>query len=505
MEIICAAVIILFVLFSVISCKTKLYNIEFNPEKNSHNTAVFICAVASLCISCAIYCLLAQENLAYPYIYKLESLNAYEQQFDAFLKHQLNLDISPSFELMNMLNPYDYTARTEQEVSYLWDRAYFGGNYYSYFGIAPILLIYYPFYFIFGKVPEANTVCFILSAASTVAIALLVIKAHQIFVKKPNLFILLMSIFTCETGSLVYTVQASADMYYIAVASGILFLALFLLFSFKAYGTENVKKRCINFFLSAISLVFIVLSRPSMAAFFIIAIPIYVSTVISDKYKPIQKFYQVLSFSIPAVIGAIGVMWYNYARFGSVFEFGAKYQLTVHDVSEYAITVALFPPALRYYIFQLPVFTEKSPYFTLPYIPLKNYPNYVYITSTIGIMSFPANISYAISPLLISRKSDKTKTAIFILAVICVIAVSFADMCLAGVNIRYLADIALVAIVFSTCVLSRLMYSVKDESDLIKQVLFITISLLLVISTVIGVFLIFINERNNILNIISAN
>ena len=87
--------------------------------------------------------------------YPFETLynkNAYEQQFDAFLKHRLSIDIEPAKELLALSNPYDRASRTG--IRFLWDRALYDGKYYSYFGITPIITVYYPYYFITGKVPS---------------------------------------------------------------------------------------------------------------------------------------------------------------------------------------------------------------------------------------------------------------------------------------------------------------------------------------------------------------
>ena len=58
-------------------------------------------------------------------------------------------------------------------------------------------------------------------------------------------------------------------------------------------------------------------------------------------------------------------MWYNYARFSSVFDFGSAYQLTVADVSKYAVTPVLFLPAIYHYFLQLPDFKTEFPFFHL--------------------------------------------------------------------------------------------------------------------------------------------
>ena len=225
-----------FAIFLAISYAFGFYKTEYNPSKLSHNIVIFLSLGILIAGATVIYSFLTKDNFIYPYLRPLKSMNAYEQQFDAFLKGQLNIDVVPDIRLSIMSNPYDEGTRRTEGFSYLWDRAYFNGKYYSYFGIAPILLIYYPFYLLTKTVPEANTVCYILTVLSAIVIAFLVIKLQEIFVKKPNFIMLILSIFACELGSLIYMVQASADMYYTAVASGILFLSLFLLCTFSAYA-----------------------------------------------------------------------------------------------------------------------------------------------------------------------------------------------------------------------------------------------------------------------------
>ena len=89
--------------------------------------------------------LLFKPAATYPFE-TLYNKNAYEQQFDAFLKHRLSIDIEPAKELLALSNPYDRASRTG--IRFLWDRALYDGKYYSYFGITPIITVYYPYYFI---------------------------------------------------------------------------------------------------------------------------------------------------------------------------------------------------------------------------------------------------------------------------------------------------------------------------------------------------------------------
>lgn len=509
MNLIIISIILFFAVYSVINYKFKLYNKIYDSKNIIHN--IVLCAVPLLCgiISFMIFGFLSTKSLEYPYVNSLFSRNAYEQMFDAFMKHQLNIDITPDPLLKQLINPYDWGERQEYIFPYLWDRVYFNDKYYSYFGIAPLLIIYFPFYFLTKKVPTAPTVCFILSLIAIIAIFFLVIKLHKIFLKKVNLTLLVFSILAAETGSLIFMSQASADFYYIAVSSGLAFLALFLLFSFCAYDSDRLKNKCLWFALSGISLVLLVMSRPNLALYFVIIIPIYVSVLFSKEFKISEKVKQVISFAIPTIIGAAFVMWYNYARFGSILEFGAKYQLTVYDVSKYSFSTSLVLPAFYYYFFQFPEFAKSAPYLDIPFYrhpSLLEFPSYVYVTSTIGVLSFPSVWGVACIPAsLADKNTDKTKKSVLMLSVVSVIIMSIFDMCFAGVNIRYLADIALICVLFTSVMLCEFVDLFKECPDQLKFAIHSIASALLILSFVLGIGLIFSNERNNLINLPQIN
>ena len=75
-------------------------------------------------------------------------------------------------------------------------------------------------------------------------------------------------------------------------------------------------------------------------------------------------------------------------------------------------------------------------------------------------------------------------------------------MCLAGVNIRYLADIALVTVLISTTVISKFICLEKGSSRSLEFAIYAVSCFLLLLTILIGLFLVFINERNNLLNLI---
>lgn len=72
----------------------------------------------------------------------------YQQLFSAFFEGKLDINAQPPpDELSSLECPYDITERDAADVSGdHWDRAYYNGRFYSYFGIAPVFTVYLPVY-----------------------------------------------------------------------------------------------------------------------------------------------------------------------------------------------------------------------------------------------------------------------------------------------------------------------------------------------------------------------
>ena len=67
-------------------------------------------------------------------------------------------------------------------------------------------------------------------------------------------------------------------------------------------------------------------------------------------------------FALPFVLVAAGLMWYNAARFGSPFDFGANYNLTSNDMTKRGFSAARIGPAILYYLFAPNPMSATFPY-----------------------------------------------------------------------------------------------------------------------------------------------
>lgn len=301
-----------FVLFYFFSGKARLHTCVLGRNKKSTNIAFVFLWLLCILFGVFIYAGIFKPAATYPFE-TLYNKNAYEQQFDAFLKHRLSIDIEPAKELLALSNPYDRASRTG--IRFLWDRALYDGKYYSYFGITPIITVYYPYYFITGKVPSAATVCFIMFTVAVTAVALTYLKAVGIFCEKPNKALVFFGFAAVESGSLLFMLLTSADMYYTAVISGVCFLSLFMMFSLAAYEKKKTAAKCADFFFAGISLVLTVMSRPNMALMSVVMVPLYLNVLCRKDIKTKVKLLSVLSFALPVFAGAAFQMWYNSRAF----------------------------------------------------------------------------------------------------------------------------------------------------------------------------------------------
>ena len=73
-----------------------------------------------------------------------------QELVDAFENKQVHLLEEPSAELNALENPYDKNARDSSDAYVLWDHVYYNHHYYSYYGIAPVVLLFLPYHLITG-------------------------------------------------------------------------------------------------------------------------------------------------------------------------------------------------------------------------------------------------------------------------------------------------------------------------------------------------------------------
>ncbi|MGN1095024.1 MAG: hypothetical protein ACI4QR_01405, partial [Eubacteriales bacterium] len=188
---------------------------KYDSLNKKHNTA-FAIVVLSLMLFLLFMNVTPRETIPYPFA-RTDFGGQYINQFDAFKKGQLYIDTEPESELLELENPYDPYERDKAKVYFLWDYALYEGKYYSYFGVAPIFTVYFPFYAVTHALPNNSLACLILALWSVFFLSLCYREMILRFSEKPNIFLFLLGLVSVNICSGVYLGALCADVYYIAV------------------------------------------------------------------------------------------------------------------------------------------------------------------------------------------------------------------------------------------------------------------------------------------------
>jgi len=268
---------------------------------------------------------------------------------EALLMGQLNLDIEPHPSLLYAAHPHSFAYRLANWVHAPWDHVFFEGQFFSYFGVTSVVVLALPYYFIRGQHLSAAMTTFIFSAMGAIGVYLLWKELARKYLKDMPYMLFLAGLFAALFGSNLMLMVVRPMQYEIALASGMAFSALGLYFILRAVRGDSYKEvKARYLFFGGACLALAVGCRPTMI-FSSLLVPVFLWPVIRSCF-PLSQFFKgngpekptaarlavlrsVLAIGIPyALIGA-ALAWYNFARFGSLFEFGASYQLTAENVA----------------------------------------------------------------------------------------------------------------------------------------------------------------------------
>lgn len=444
---------------------------QLRDEMSYNNAAMISCSVC--CFASIAFWLLCSsgENgnyIAYPLDGGAEYWQPYIQQFDAFMKGQLHIDVEPSAELLALENPYSPDARAG--ISYLYDRALYDGKYYSYFGIAPILTVYLPFYLIGGFLPTDCTVTGIFSFVTALFLPWAVIEWAKL--RKENMrpwFAGVCAVGAFFASGLLLIQRGRMPFYYIASIAGMAFISAFLFFLLKAYNLKNKAGRGAMLFLAGLSFGLAFLSRINsvVAPAVLVAVFVIIYFIRSIKGKKILRFFgEMVVLALP-VAASIGVsLYYNYLRFGDILQFGADYQLTVLNASLYEPSASGFFGAIYHFFLQLFEPSDNFPYIGFSTQRFADYGRLVYTDSNYGIFAFPFMLSLLLCPVLLkSKKISKSGKTMITAALVSMLFTAFLDFCMGGVIFRYTADISLIAAFVSAAVILEICFIIQENHD----------------------------------------
>lgn len=380
---------------------------------------------------------------------------------------EVYLDREVEEYLIEMDNPYDYQAREqlaeEKGKDYFWDAAYYDGKYYVYFGIFPVLIFHLPYYLItHHDLPDFIPGFFICIGIWIMSFRLFYIICKKWFQKIPFLLYYAYSVafaVTCGTGYLFQNIV----VYELAILTGV-FLAIT---GFDLWIESIDKGKIVSYWkllMGSLLVALLTATRPTMFLMAVVAIPIYTELVYNNGKCVIRKNCKALiCFAIPFVIVAIGVMYYNYARFGSIFDFGANYNLTTNDMTKRGFRLGRLASGLWGMLIQPLSLSLQFPFITLA-------PNTTaYMGQRItgyygGVLFILPILFFTIVGLKNYRKmipNRLLKMGYLMIATSVVIAI--VDSNIAGTLMRYMYDFVWMLLVFTGVILFTMNVAVKQK------------------------------------------
>ena len=164
----------------------RFYSVVYDRKKTSHIFAVAGMTLAVV-ISATFLAVPDQHGRPYPDTPDIGN-DPFAATFDAFMKKQSWLDLEVDPRLAEMSDPYDNNLRAELQVGFNWDYAFYKGHYYCYFGAAPVVTFYYPYYKLTGFIPTLATANNFFTALASLFVCAAILAFVRAMKLKANLF-----------------------------------------------------------------------------------------------------------------------------------------------------------------------------------------------------------------------------------------------------------------------------------------------------------------------------
>lgn len=383
----------------------------------------------------------------------------------------------PDERLLAKDNPYDTSALLAENIPFKMDYALYDGNYYAYFGIVPEVLFYLPYYLLTGSHLQNYMVVFALYCGVILGVFGTLWEVAMRYVKKTAFAVYaVIATSICLLPHYIFMV-ARPDIYNVPVMAGNAFIWLGTFCWLKAVNvsdeqaeSENAKSavRGIAFWYGAgaFCMACIMGCRPqiilyAMALFFILLVPrIWKSRTEWKKCIP-----QISAFMLPFILVGGLVFWYNYARFGNGFDFGATYSLTSNDMNNRGFNFSRIVRGLYSFLFQPPVINATFPFLESCELE-SNYMGRNIVEFSYGGILFLCPMLCSLFYVLLGgfrTLGKEEKKMVGILSVVSLVVAAF-DINAAGILQRYMSDMVFGLVLATVVIIFLLLERHQDTS-----------------------------------------
>lgn len=413
-------------------------------ERNENNVKLVAYGITGIFVLFAIVltCFSAESSSITKSFFSTTGNQMTKELVDAFSRGQVSLLKEPSKEILALDNPYDWSAR--DGISYLWDHLLYNGKYYSYYGIAPVALLFLPYHLITGYYFPSAIAVLLFGSIGIIFLTKIYLWFIDTFYKKINTGIMLMGLVMLQLVTGVWFCFNVPNFYEIAQTSGFAAVTCgaYFLLSSNVISEGDIKKKRLAVGTTMLALA--VLCRPTLALYCVVSlILIFVGAKKADR----KVSYFLCAFLPYVLIGAVQ-MAYNYVRFGSVLDFGIQYSLTINDFTRAQYHTHFVWISLYNYLFKWPGVSANYPFFGKAAVELFNANGYYFVATNtaIGLVwkAFPLlAYFYGVKTYKESLNSDK-KIYLWVIIAGCIVAplIVIFSIWESGYGARYSVDFA---------------------------------------------------------------
>ena len=452
-------ILILYGIFILLkSLKTSDFWKETYSEKNLKQNLVLI-----LIVYFGIICLYMVNNGCG--FFELKDLYNYNL-VNALSNGEVSLnDVPDTTKLEKLKKPYDTVERMvlQRDVDYVWDAAYYNGKYYVYYGAVPALLLMVPYHLITHDYVSSASITLVFGILLIFAFAFLIKKVFLKYFKNESFKYMAFSLIIMIFGTMLIWNNIAPRFYELVTVAGVFFAVCGLGLIIDA-EKDNESISLKKVFFGCLFLALAVGCRPTQIFSSILILPfLYKYFVVKTKRNKWKlKFLTIVI--IPYFIVALFIMRYNCIRFGSPFEFGEKYQLTINNAKDLKIRLVTLPTGILCNLFGLPTFQATFP-FVHSNVNIIDTFGYYYIEDMLGgvfIVSPIAFFCFGIFKILKNKEDKILKALISLLLVVGLVFVSFVSL-KAGSTGRYLLDFTWIFVLCGILIFMVILKNLKTE------------------------------------------
>ena len=366
----------------------------------------------------------------------------YYNVIDALKEGKLSFaDGSASLDALH--NPYDYGERLNQKVDFMWDNAYYNGKYYSYFGVAPAILLYLPYNLITGQDLPNYIALFIFGIFVILGVMLLLWEiVKKWYPNTPFAIYLLLSAVIPFASALGYAAY-KPDFYMVPPMAALMFTLFGLTLWLSADKDGELSARRLA--LGSLCVALTAACRPQFLITIAFGVILYWDQVFRHR-RLFSKtsIKETAALCVPFIVIGAAVMWYNWVRFDSPFDFGANYNLTSNDMTHRGFNLGRTGLGIFTYFFQPTKIDAVFP-FLHDFKCETTYQGLTLAENLLGgvFMLYPLTMACVYGCFGSSRifgDADKRQHRIVIAATLLSIVVAVVDAQMAGLLTRYFTD-----------------------------------------------------------------